>query len=79
MQRLSEFRAADAMSDLSTLPFVKLHPLFGDRKGQWAVDLDHPRRLVFIPNHDPVPVKPDGSLDLAAVTSVLVLDVVDYH
>lgn len=41
------------------------HPLAGNRAGQFAVDLDGGRRLVFEPDHDPVPCKEDGSIDWA--------------
>jgi proteic killer suppression protein len=44
-----------------------------------AVHLVHPKRLVFVPDHNPVPGKSDGGLDWAQVTRVLVTDVVDYH
>lgn len=46
---------------------------------QFAVDLKHPKRLVFEIADNPVPRKPDGGLDLASVTSVVVVEVVDYH
>jgi proteic killer suppression protein len=57
----------------------RCHLLDGDREGQFAVDLDHPRRLVFEPGHDPVPRLDDGGIDKAQVTAIVILDVVDYH
>ena len=48
-------------------------------KGNNAVDLVHPHRLVFAPNHEPVPKKCDGGIDLDKVTSIIVIEVVDYH
>jgi proteic killer suppression protein len=50
-----------------------------DRKGQLAVDLVHPRRLVFEPANDPVPAKADGGVDWSKVTEIVILEVVDYH
>jgi len=30
-----------------------LHPLTGDLKGTFSLDLEHPLRLLFEPDHDP--------------------------
>ncbi len=78
-QRFAELRAADTLADVRHLPRARCHELVGDRKGRLAVDLVHPKRLIFEPDHDPMPRKPDGGLDWGAVTHVRVLDVVDYH
>jgi len=78
-QRLAEMRAADTLDDLGKIPGARCHELKADRKGQLAVDLVHPKRLVFVPDHNPIPNKSDGGLDWAQVTRVLVTDVVDYH
>lgn len=79
MTRLSELEAADSLDDMRRLPAARCHELTGDRKGQVAVDLDHPRRLVFQPDHDPVPQKTDGGLDWSAVTQILIVQITDYH
>ena len=78
-QRLAEFAAAATLADMRCFPGPRCHELKGKHQGELAVDLDHPRRLVFRPNHDPVPTKRDGGLDWSEVTSVCVLEVVDYH
>ena len=78
-QRLAEFKAAETLGDISHLPPARLHELGQDRKGQLAVDLVHPKRLIFKPNHDPPPVKEDGGLDRSQVTDVLIVDIGDYH
>lgn len=57
----------------------RCHPLKHDRKGQFALDLAGGFRLVFSPADDPVPMLPDGSLDLRQVRIVQVLEVIDYH
>lgn len=67
------------MEDISRLPPARCHELTGDRKGQLSVDVTHPYRLVFQPDHDPVPRRPDGGLDWTTVAKVLVLEVVDTH
>jgi proteic killer suppression protein len=55
-QRLVELRAAETLKQISHLPPLRCHELQGDRQGQFAVDLKQPFRLVFVPDHDPVPV-----------------------
>jgi proteic killer suppression protein len=77
--RLALLRQAANLADVSHVPPPRRHRLTGDRDGQYAVDLKHPWRLVFEPANDPLPVLDDGSLDLAAVTRVRILDVTDYH
>ena len=74
-----ELKSFDTLADISHLPPARCHELTGDRAGQLSVDLVHPHRLIFIPDHDPVPEKPDGGLDRAKVTKVLVLEVCDPH
>ena len=78
-QRLMELLAAQTLGDISHLPPARCHELSGDRAGQLSVDLEHPFRLVFRPDHDPVPVKPDGGLDWTMITKILVIEVVDTH
>jgi proteic killer suppression protein len=51
----------------------------GERKGQISVDLDHPYRLIFVPNHHPIPKKPDGGLDWGLVTAIKIIGVEDTH
>jgi len=78
-QRLSELAAADALEDMVHLKSARCHELSGDRKGQFAVDLKHPFRLIFEPFHDPIPRKEDGGIDRTKVTRIIILEVEDYH
>lgn len=78
-RRLAELAAADSLAVVATLPSARLHPLKGNRQGQFAVDVRHPFRLIFEPNHDPIPLKGDGGVDLERVTRIRVLAVEDYH
>src|SRR5262245_44752823 len=78
-QRLMELSAAQTLADMSRLPPARCHELTLDRKGQLSVDVAHPYRLIFVPDHDPVPLKPDGGLDWAGVTKILIVEVVDTH
>ena len=77
-RRLDELRAANVLADMRTLPAARCHELTGGRSGQLAVDLDHPRRLIFEPASPP-PHREDGGLDWARVTAIVVIEVIDYH
>ena len=58
---------------------IRRHQLSGKRKDQFAVDLVHPHRLVFRPDHNPIPRKLDEGIDLMAVTAIEIIEVIDYH
>ena len=78
-QKTLRVKAADTLEDLGKAPGARCHELTANLKGQLAVDLVHPYRLVFRPDHDPVPAKEDGGLNWQAVTRVIIIDIVDYH
>ncbi len=79
-QRLFELRAASSLDKISHLPPPRLHELDQDRNGQFAVDLKHPFRLIFEPDHDPVPRKSDGGIDRTLISAIKIIEVgVDYH
>lgn len=77
--RLDEFRAAECLSIIRTLPHARCHELVGDLRGKLSVDLDHPYRLIFEPADEPVPTKTDGGLDWERVTRVRILEIADTH
>lgn len=52
-QRLAELQAAETLADMRNLPNARCHELTGNLAGRLAVDLVHPDRLVFSPDHDP--------------------------
>ncbi|MDE0001571.1 MAG: killer suppression protein HigA [Rhodospirillaceae bacterium] len=79
MSRLAVLKNARTLADVPSTKPERCHPLKGRREGQYAVELVHPRRLVFKPNHDPVPEKDDGGIDLDKITSIIIVEVVDYH
>lgn len=60
-------------------PPHRCHELTGNLKGQLSVDLDHPYRLLFIPNHDPLPMRPEGGLDWKQITNIKILGIKDTH
>ena len=78
-QRLAELKAAATLDDMRSLPAARCHELTGDRKGQLAVDLVHPRRLIFEPDQTPTPTKDDGGLEWSKVTQIFIVEIVDYH
>jgi len=77
-RRLDDLRAAANLEVMRNLP-GRCHELKGDRAGQLSLDLDGPYRLIFCPEHDPVPIKNDGGLDWSQVTTVVMIEVVDTH
>lgn len=78
-QRLAELAAAETLAVVATIRPARLHALKGNRKGQYAVDVKHPFRLIFDLAHDPIPKRDDGGVDLERVTRIRVSSVEDYH
>lgn len=79
MLRLSLLEAAECLSDVPTTPPTRRHELKGSRKGEFAIDVQQPFRIVLRPAHDPVPKKEDGGIDLSAVTAIEIINIEDYH
>ena len=77
--RLAVLEAALCLEDVPSKPPDRRHALSQNREGQFAVDLAHPHRLVFEPDHNPPPLKSDGSIDLERVTVIKIIEVEDYH
>lgn len=77
--RLDEIEASMTMAILMQIPAANCHPLTADRQGQWALDISHNFRIIFIIDHDPLPSTEDGSLALDLVTDICITDVEDYH
>lgn len=78
-RRLLVLEAAECLADVPHIPPDRRHQLSGRRKGQFAVDAQHPFRIIFLPNHNPMPLKEDGGIDLTRVTAVEILEIEDYH
>lgn len=77
-RRIASLEAAETLKDMEGVP-GRCHALRADRRGEYALYLWGSFRLIFVPNHDPVPALPDGGIDLAAVTRIRLKEVVDYH
>ncbi len=79
MRRMLVLQAAECLADVPRRPPDRCHALSGKRKGQYAVDVKHPHRIIMEPATDPLPLLDDGSIDLERVTSIRILSVEDYH
>ena len=65
-QRVDEINAADTVEMMIQFHIGRCHPLNQNRKGQYAVDLVHPYRLVFEKNGDEIQI-------------ANILEIVNYH
>ncbi len=65
-QRIDEISAALNVEMMVQFRIGRCHPLKGDRKNQYAVDLVHPYRLVF--------EKKGNEIQIA-----FIMEIVDYH
>jgi proteic killer suppression protein len=77
--RMSILRAANCLNDIPVHPPERRHELSGKEKGNFAVDIKHPFRIIFSPAHEPVPVKEDGGIDLTRITAIRIEKLEDYH
>jgi proteic killer suppression protein len=77
-RRLGALLVAPTLKDMDGVP-GQCHALTVDRGGQFALNLWGAYRLIFVPDHDPTPLRPDGSIETARVTSIVIQEVVDYH
>ncbi len=74
--RLADLLAAETVAELVS---GRPHPLRGNRAGQFALDLDGGKRLVFESANDPVPLREDDSIDWSRVTAIQIVFIGDYH
>lgn len=77
-RRMDDLNAADNLGVMRNLP-GRCHVLTGDRAGQFALDVGQPYRLIFEPEHDPIPTLDDGGFDWDRITAIRILEVIDYH
>jgi len=77
-KRLGDLRNADTLEEVRNLP-GNYHELVGDRKGQWACDLDQPYRLIFEPHENPIPTDEHGRYIWFEIKGVEVIEIIDYH
>ena len=65
-QRIQEIQAADTVEMMIRYQIGRCHPLSQNRKGQYAVDLVHPYRLIF--------EKQGNEIQIARI-----IEIADYH
>lgn len=75
-RRLDDLDAAENLQVMTLLP-GRLHPLKGDRAGQFSLDLDGPYRLIFEPVYPDG--RPESTAEWSEVTTVRILGIDDTH
>ena len=68
----------DDLEDTRNLP-GHYHELVGNRKGQWACDLDQPYRLIFEPTEKPIPTDENGKFIWNEITIIDIIEITNYH
>lgn len=78
---LTSLRAANNLAIFAPpmSPPHRCHELNGNLSGVFSLDLDHPYRLLFRPNHGPLPMRKEGGLDWKLVTDIEILEIKDTH
>ena len=77
-RRLAALLGAPTLADMTGVP-GNCHQLRGDRTAEFAISLWGSYRLIFQPDHNPVPTLKDGGIDKALVTKIEIKEVADYH
>jgi plasmid maintenance system killer protein len=77
--RLKNLKDADNLAIMRTIPAARCHELSGSRQSELAVDVSGNYRIIFEPNHDPIPKKVDGGLNWEEVTKIQIVEIEDYH
>lgn len=78
-RRLDDLEAAPTLDTMRYLPAARCHELKGDLADSLAVDAHRGYRILFKPANDHPPAKPDGGLDWAGVTAIVIERIEDYH
>ncbi len=78
LKRLNDLLDAENLENVRYLP-GNFHELSGNRKGQWACELDQPYRLIFIPQEKPIPTNADGQFIWIEIVGVEIIEIVNYH
>lgn len=77
VRRLNELKATESLGIMVKFRIGRCHPLKGNLKGMYGLDLDHPDRLIIQPVIDK---NMDVSkLNLHEIKEVIVWEVKDYH
>lgn len=74
-QRMKEFTAASDLSVIKSLPGTDFHRLSGPRKSQYSVSITGNWRIIL----EPETTKIKSESDLKKITSIKIIEVIDYH
>lgn len=64
--RIDQLNAAETVEEMINFSIGRCHQLNGNREGQYALDLAHPYRLIFVKIDDQIQI-------------VKIIEIVDYH
>lgn len=64
--RIDQLNAAETVEEMINFSIGRCHQLNGNREGQYALDLVHPYRLIFVKIDDQIQI-------------VKIIEIVDYH
>ena len=64
--RIDQLNAAETVEEMINFSIGRCHQLNGNREGQYALDLVHPYRLIFVKTDDQIQI-------------VKIIEIVDYH
>ena len=76
--RLQQLKFSNNLEDVRFMS-GNCHELKGDRKGQWACDLDQPYRLIFAPLEVPIPTNLAGQYIWIEILGVEIIEITNYH
>ena len=76
--RLAQLFGATTLEDVRHLA-GNYHELIGNRKGQWACDLDQPYRLIFTPHERPIPKNNSGQYLWIEIKGIEIIEIINYH
>lgn len=77
--RLGVLKNAPSLDDVPKGSPDWCHELSNDRAGQFAVTIKDNWRIIFVPDHEPIPLKADGGIELCAITAIRIIEIGDYH
>lgn len=79
-KRMRDIMVAQNLTALRQAAYARCHYLgLGQYRDVWSVDVEHPYRLLFKPDHNPIPQREDGGHDTDKIDSVLILYIADTH
>ena len=78
IKRLNDLYEVYSLEEVRNFP-GRYHELSGNRKGQWACDLDHPYRLIFEPHEKPIPTDESGKYTWLEIKEIEIVEITDYH